>query len=508
MAEKSVKMSRKDWRKLFKKNRRKRIRQKAAQERDRLAEQAEQRKLANPNYLPYLWELEQLEREAAAREEERRRYEHALWMDREREAQVAFVEQKRKREEEERRKDEERERIRKEFEEQERKAREAKEEKKRLLEELRKQQQDRERMLAEYLAGIDDHLEVLQQMVDTRSGANACGFFGKIGVCRYGIGCSSNHPTPGLSKLLLIPNFFAHPALDDRDNPEYGTDLGIEFDEEELYRAYNEFFRDIIEEFETFGSIRYIFVCRNHAPHLRGNVFIQYDSVRSAAKAQQRMNGRFYASRPLYVEFRSPITWPTAVCGLFEQSRCQKGKNCNYLHLMRNPMSKYRYCHAKELQYIRESQRSSQSSNRSQLVERSWDDIEIPAQQRTNWRWSETPEVETPRRNGSTSHSRIPKERSASRRERNESSRSSRSDRRSRSRSKERSHGGSERGHRKESERSVRDSGSDRSSRNQRKDRSRERKKEKKRSRSRSKEKERSSKRRHRESLSNSERKK
>uniref|UniRef100_A0A8D8HS53 U2 small nuclear ribonucleoprotein auxiliary factor 35 kDa subunit-related protein 1 n=1 Tax=Culex pipiens TaxID=7175 RepID=A0A8D8HS53_CULPI len=491
MTEKSVKMSRKDWRKLFKKNRRKRHRQKVAQERDRLAQQTEQVKLANPNYVAYLREKDQLEREAAMREEERSRYEHALWLDREREARVAFEMLRKKREEEQRKQDEERERIRKEFEELERKAKEAKEEKQRLLEELRRRQLERERLMAEYLAGIDDHLEGLGQMVDTRPGANACGFFGKIGVCRYGIRCSSNHPTPGLSQLLLIPNFFAHPALDDRNNPEYGTDSGIEFDEDELYRCYKEFFHDIIAEFESFGSIQYIFVCRNHAVHLRGNVFIQYDSVRSAAKAQQRMNGRFYASRQLHVEFRSPISWPAAVCGLFEQSRCQKGKNCNYLHLMRNPVIKYRYCHSKELHSVRESQRMSQ---RSQPQDRSWDDIEIPAKQRTNWRWSETPEVEAPSRNG-RSQSRLSRERS-------DSSRSSRSGR-SHSSFKERSRKDSDdRRDRRESR-----SGSDRSRRSHREDRSSEHKRKKKK-RSRSKSKERSSQRRHKESRSESERKK
>lgn len=194
---------------MFKKNRRKRHRQKVAQERDRLAQQAEQAKLANPNYVAYLREKDQLEREAATREEERSRYEHALWLDREREARVAFEKLRKKREEEQRKQDEERERIRKEFEELERKAREAKEEKQRLLEELRRRQLERERLLAEYLAGIDDHLEGLCQMVDTRTGANVCGFFGKIGVCRYGIRCSSNHPTPGLSQVcsLIIVNF-------------------------------------------------------------------------------------------------------------------------------------------------------------------------------------------------------------------------------------------------------------------------------------------------------------
>ncbi|XP_065084359.1 U2 small nuclear ribonucleoprotein auxiliary factor 35 kDa subunit-related protein 2 isoform X2 [Ochlerotatus camptorhynchus] len=322
MAEESKSISRKEWRKLVKKLRRKRIRQKLAEFRDGAAAESVARKLAEPTYVAYLREKEQLEQEMLQRQEERSRYEHALWLDRERQAQAAFQEKRKRLEEEQREEIEKREKIRKEFADLERKVKEAKAEKERLMEEFRKQQQERERMFAEFLVGIDDHALTLREIVHSRPDRDACVFFGKVGACRYGARCSSNHPTPGLSELLLVPNFFAHPALDHQQHPEYGLDSSIEFDDDELYRCYSEFFLDIVEEFESFGAITGIFVCRNYEPHLRGNVYVQYASLRAAAKAYQRMNGRFYASKQLRVEFRSPIVWTSAVCGKLNEIPC------------------------------------------------------------------------------------------------------------------------------------------------------------------------------------------
>lgn len=436
-------MNRKQWRKYIKKTRRKKIRQKLAQHRDAAEAKAEALRLADPDYVMYLREREQLERMASEWEEERRRFENALWLDREKEAQSLFAEKRQKLEEEQRDEKEKRDRIRKEFEEMEMKAKAAKAEKERLLQEFLKKQQERERMFAEYLVGIDDHLPVLRESSHSRPDRNPCVFFGKVGACRFGVRCSSDHAIPGLSELLLLPNFFAHPALDHQQHPEYGLDSSIEFDDDELYRSYTEFFMDVIEEFESFGPISGFFVTRNFEPHLRGNVYVQYEKVRDAAKAYQRMNGRFYASKQLRVEFRAPIVWTAAVCGLFERSRCQKGKSCNYLHLLVNPVAKYRYDHFKELQSARQSQRQSQ---RSQLIERSWDDVDIPAKQRANWRWSETPEVEQPshKSRSTSTTSGLRKNRSRSResadssRNRSSSSRRSRSRNRSRHRSRER----------------------------------------------------------------------
>jgi hypothetical protein len=44
-------------------------------------------------------------------------------------------------------------------------------------------------------------------------------------------------------------------------------------------------------------------VCRNHAPHLRGNVYIHYDKVDDAVAAHTAFNGRFYAGKQLICEF-------------------------------------------------------------------------------------------------------------------------------------------------------------------------------------------------------------
>lgn len=191
--------SRKEWRKLFKKLRRKRIRQKLA----RQLELLEAEWLANPNYIAYCHEKELLEIEEREREEERSRYENALWLDREIKAQHAFEEKRRQLEQTNREENEKRERIRKEYEEQERKAKEAKAEKDRLLEEYRKKQLERERLFAEFLVGVDDHAVVLKEIIHTRPNQNPCTFYGKIGACRYSVRCSADHLTPGLSEVDL-----------------------------------------------------------------------------------------------------------------------------------------------------------------------------------------------------------------------------------------------------------------------------------------------------------------
>lgn len=175
-----------------------------AQERDRKISEAEALKLTDPRYVAYLQEQERLELQSQQHQEELSRYENALWLDREKEFQMTFKEKQKQLEAEERREHEKRSQIRKEFEEQIQKANAIKAEKERLLEEFRKKQQERERMMAEFLVGIDDHVVDLCDTVHSRPGASPCLFFTKIGSCRYGLRCSSDHPTPGLSEVRIF----------------------------------------------------------------------------------------------------------------------------------------------------------------------------------------------------------------------------------------------------------------------------------------------------------------
>jgi hypothetical protein len=47
-----------------------------------------------------------------------------------------------------------------------------------------------------------------------------------------------NHPRPGISKVLLIPNFYSHFGIDQSMIDEYDTDLMLEYDDTETYQHF------------------------------------------------------------------------------------------------------------------------------------------------------------------------------------------------------------------------------------------------------------------------------
>lgn len=46
------------------------------------------------------------------------------------------------------------------------------------------------------------------------------------------------HPTPVLSQTLLVPNFFTHFLLQEGLTDEYDVDLGLEYEQSELYKEF------------------------------------------------------------------------------------------------------------------------------------------------------------------------------------------------------------------------------------------------------------------------------
>lgn len=58
----------------------------------------------------------------------------------------------------------------------------------------------------------------------------------------------------------------------------------------------------------------------------------------AAARALQGLTGRFYAGRPIMIEF-SPVTdFREATCRQYEENTCTRGGYCNFMHL--RPISK------------------------------------------------------------------------------------------------------------------------------------------------------------------------
>lgn len=154
---------------------------------------------------------------------------------------------------------------------------------------------------------------------------------------RYGDKCSKNHRIVFLSKVILIPGFYSHFSLE-KNSAEYDTDVTLEYEASETWHHFREFYEDVITELESYGRINVLRCCCNTEAHLRGNLYVEYQTEREATRAYRKLNGRWYAGKQLRCEFANLTSWRSAICGM---TKCPKGTACNFLHTFRNPRDKY-----------------------------------------------------------------------------------------------------------------------------------------------------------------------
>lgn len=200
-----------------------------------------------------------------------------------------------------------------------------------------------------------------------------CMFFSKTGTCRFGDRCSRGHPHPEISNTLLFHSMYNHFELeqglkDDLDT----TDVTLEYDDGELYQNFQDFYHDIVPEFRNYGKLIQVKVCNNYEPHLRGNVYVQYKSENSAQEALMNLNGRFYGGKQVSCQFVEIKKWKSAICGLFRSGRCPKGRNCNFLHVFKNPNNEFWNADMDNSYEATESTRSRRHRSRSRSPSRSY----------------------------------------------------------------------------------------------------------------------------------------
>ncbi|CAG9567027.1 unnamed protein product [Danaus chrysippus] len=243
---------------------------------------------------------------------------------------------------------------------------------KELEEENVKRQEEFMKNLEEFLNGdCKDPPQELLTLYESRPNCDPCPFYAKTACCRFGDECSRNHKYPGISKILLAPNLFGHFGLENSNFNEYDTDIMLEYEDSDTYKDFKEFFFDILPEFQKFGQVVGIKVCKNVEKHLRGNTYIEYSDIRSAVSAYRALHTRWYGGKQLSLQFCRLLSWSSAICGLQVTGRCPKGRACNFLHVFKNPVD----LHADYKK--RYSKRQQHTSSRS-------------------WRWSESPERESP----------------------------------------------------------------------------------------------------------------
>ncbi|KAF3795395.1 Splicing factor U2af small subunit A [Nymphaea thermarum] len=171
--------------------------------------------------------------------------------------------------------------------------------------------------------------EHLASIFGTEKDRVNCPFYFKIGACRHGDRCSRLHTKPSISPTLLLSNMYQRP-----DMVTPGVDLqGQAMDPRKIQEHFEDFYEDLFEELGKYGEIESLNVCDNLADHMVGNVYVQFREEEHAANALQNLAGRFYAGRPIIVDF-SPVTdFREATCRQYEENTCNRGGYCNFMHL-------------------------------------------------------------------------------------------------------------------------------------------------------------------------------
>ncbi|XP_044488991.1 splicing factor U2af small subunit B-like [Mangifera indica] len=171
--------------------------------------------------------------------------------------------------------------------------------------------------------------EHLASIFGTEKDRVNCPFYFKIGACRHGDRCSRLHTKPSISPTLLLSNMYQRP-----DMMTPGVDpQGQALDPRKIQDHFEDFYEDLFEELSKYGEIESLNICDNLADHMVGNVYVQFREEEHAANALQNLNGRFYAGRPIIVDF-SPVTdFREATCRQYEENVCNRGGYCNFMHL-------------------------------------------------------------------------------------------------------------------------------------------------------------------------------
>ncbi|KAJ4842183.1 hypothetical protein Tsubulata_018495 [Turnera subulata] len=173
--------------------------------------------------------------------------------------------------------------------------------------------------------------EHLASIFGTEKDRVNCPFYFKIGACRHGDRCSRLHTKPTISPTLLLSNMYQRP-----DMLTPGVDPAAQsqsLDPRKIQDHFEDFYEDLFEELSKYGDIESLNICDNLADHMVGNVYVQFREEEHASSALQNLTGRFYAGRPIIVDF-SPVTdFREATCRQYEENVCNRGGYCNFMHL-------------------------------------------------------------------------------------------------------------------------------------------------------------------------------
>lgn len=156
-----------------------------------------------------------------------------------------------------------------------------------------------------------------------------CPFYFKIGACRHGDKCSRQHHRPPFSETIIVKHMWNNPMC---AVVSAGGNIAS-VDKSKLQENLDEFYEEVFDELQKFGKVQDVQVCENLGDHMVGNVYVKYYDEEDSEKALMGLHGRYYAGRPLHVEY-SPVTdFKEARCRQFDEGTCNRGPYCNFMHI-------------------------------------------------------------------------------------------------------------------------------------------------------------------------------
>ena len=163
-----------------------------------------------------------------------------------------------------------------------------------------------------------------------------CPFYFKIGACRHGERCSRQHHRPVFSPTVLIQHMWQNPKAVAAVAGAEAVPITREIANERRDQ-FEEWYEAVFNELAAFGHIEEMHVCDNLGDHMVGNVYVKFRDEEDAQSCLVGLAGRFFQGRPLVTEF-SPVTdFHDARCRQFDEMKCKRGDQCNFMHIKRFP---------------------------------------------------------------------------------------------------------------------------------------------------------------------------
>eukprot|EP01090_Pellita_catalonica_P021325 TRINITY_DN7959_c0_g1_i4.p1 TRINITY_DN7959_c0_g1~~TRINITY_DN7959_c0_g1_i4.p1 ORF type:complete len:391 (+),score=52.88 TRINITY_DN7959_c0_g1_i4:45-1217(+) len=145
--------------------------------------------------------------------------------------------------------------------------------------------------------------------------------------------CIRDSNKPPISPTVLLQHMYQGNSQQLQLPYAVDADQGLEINDRESQEKFEDFYEDIFYELTKFGELDELNVVDNVGPHLIGNVYVKFKREEDAEKACSNLTGRFYAGRPLIVEY-SPVTdFREACCRQYDFNECTRGGDCNFMHL-------------------------------------------------------------------------------------------------------------------------------------------------------------------------------